>query len=50
MLFGHPQISSQLRARMIDWMVEVLTNFKCDDLTFFIAVSLMDRFFKATQS
>jgi hypothetical protein len=27
-------------------MIEVLTNFKCDDQTFFIAVSLMDRYFK----
>ncbi len=31
---------------MVDWMIEVLTNFKCDDQTFFLAISLMDRFFK----
>jgi hypothetical protein len=31
---------------MIDWMIEVLTNFKCDDQTFFLAVSMMDRYFK----
>ena len=31
---------------MIDWMVEVLTNFKCDDQTFFLAVNLMDRYMK----
>ena len=31
---------------MIDWKIEVLTNFKCDDQTFFLAVNLMDRFFK----
>ena len=31
---------------MIDWNIEVLTNFKCDDQTFFLAVSLMDRYFK----
>ena len=31
---------------MVDWMIEVLTNFKCDDQTFFIAVSLLDRYFK----
>jgi hypothetical protein len=31
---------------MVDWMIEVLTNFKCDDQSFFIAVSLMDRYFK----
>ena len=31
---------------MIDWMIEVLTNFKCDDQTFFLSVSLIDRYFK----
>ena len=33
---------------MIDWMIEVLSNFKCDDQTFFLSISLMDRFFKNT--
>jgi len=45
---NHPSMNAQLRARMVDWMIEVLTNFKCDDLTYFIAVSLMDRYFKGT--
>jgi hypothetical protein len=31
---------------MVDWMIEVLTNFKCDDQTFFLAISLLDRYFK----
>lgn len=31
---------------MVDWMVEVFANFKCDDLTFFLAVSIMDRYYK----
>lgn len=39
-------MTGALRARMVDWMIEVLTNFKCDDLCFFLAVSLMDRYFK----
>ena len=34
------KITPALRARMIDWMIEVLTNFRCDDQTFFLAVSL----------
>jgi len=34
---------------MIDWMIEVLTNFKCDDQTFFLAVSLQDRFAKGCE-
>jgi hypothetical protein len=40
------KITPALRSRMIDWMIEVLTNFKCDDQTFFLSVSLLDRFFK----
>lgn len=31
---------------MTDWMIEVLTNFKCDDQTYFLAVNLQDRFLK----
>ena len=34
---------------MVDWMIEVLTNFRCDDQTFFLAISLMDRYFKNTE-
>ena len=40
------KVTGNLRARMIDWMIEVLTNFKCDDQTFFLSVSLLDRYFK----
>lgn len=40
------KITHTHRARMIDWMIEVLTNFKCEDQTFFTAVSLLDRFLK----
>lgn len=43
------KITPVLRSRMIDWMVEVMTNFRCDDQTFFVAVSLMDRYFKNTK-
>lgn len=42
------KITPTLRARMIDWMIEVLTNFKCDDQTFFLAVNMQDRFLKNT--
>jgi hypothetical protein len=36
---------------MIDWMIEVLHAYKQDDQTFFMAVSILDRYFqcKATQ-
>lgn len=40
------EITPAIRARMVDWVIEVLTNFHCDNQTFFIAVSLMDRYFK----
>ena len=40
------KVTANLRARMVDWMIEVLTNFRCDDQTFFLSVSLMDRYFK----
>ena len=43
------KITAALRSRMVDWMIEVLTNFKCDDQTFFLAVSLLDRYFKGKQ-
>lgn len=31
---------------MVDWMLEVLTTFKNSDQTYFLAVNLMDRYFK----
>ncbi len=34
---------------MVDWMIEVLNTSKCGDQTFFLAVSLMDRFFMLKQ-
>jgi len=43
------KITESLRARMIDWMIEVLTNFKCEDQTFFIAVNLLDRYCKLVE-
>jgi cyclin A len=35
---------------MIDWMAEVLSTFKTSDQTFFLAVNIMDRYFKNTDS
>ena len=31
------EICGNIRARMVDWMVEVLTTYKCDDQVFFLA-------------
>ena len=44
-LKGH-DISADYRAKMVDWMVEVMTTFKASDASFFVAASLMDRYFK----
>jgi len=40
-------ITPPLRAKMVDWMVEVLTNFKCNDRTYFLSIGIMDRYLKA---
>lgn len=39
------KINGVYRAKMVDWMVEVLTAFKCADQTFFLAINIMDRYF-----
>lgn len=46
LLSGH-EITGVYRAKMVDWMVEVMTAFKCADSTFFLAISIMDRYFAA---
>lgn len=38
------KISEKMRGKMIDWMIEVLSNYKCDENTFFIAVEIMDSY------
>lgn len=42
------QISADYRAKMVDWMVEVLTTFKNSDQAFFLSINLLDRYFKET--
>lgn len=43
-LNGH-QITSPLRARMLDWMVEVTESYKFTPKTYFAGVEIMDRYF-----
>lgn len=43
----HP-LSSEVRARMVDWMVEVFDAYKSDPQTFFLAVDMMDRYLALT--
>lgn len=43
------KIPPHLRAKMVDWMVEVLCSYKCQDQTFFLSISIMDWFFKKSK-
>jgi hypothetical protein len=47
---GQHKITERMRCRMVDWMIEVLTNYRCEDHAFFIAINLMDRYFKAVEA
>lgn len=46
---GHHEIGEDYRAKMIDWMVEVLQAYHMSEQSFFIAVNILDRFFKNMQ-
>ena len=40
------KVTPTQRAKMIDWMLEVLNAYKQEDQTFFLAVSIHDRYLK----
>ena len=42
-------IDKQLRARMLDWMVEVVSSYKFSAKTYFSSVALMDHYFAAEE-
>ena len=42
-------ISKEYRTKMVDWMVEVTTSFKCAVRTYFLAVAIFDNFIRAKQ-
>ena len=46
----HHNINGQLRGRMVDWMIEVLTLYGCANETLFKAVKYMDMYFKHKHS
>ena len=41
-----PCISPELRAKMVDWIIEVVYKAECTPQTLFLAVGIMDRFLK----
>ena len=42
-------IDKGLRARMLDWMIEVISSYKFNAKTYFSSVYIMDRYFHAEQ-
>jgi hypothetical protein len=44
-LEGHT-ITRDYRTKMVDWMVEVTTSFKCSQRTYFLAVALFDGYLR----
>ena len=49
-LLQNHKITSSLRTKMVDWMVEVLSFFDTMDETFFLSVNIMDIFFEKTKA
>jgi hypothetical protein len=45
---AHHKVSKDYRTKMVDWMVEVCTSFKCSVRTYFLSVALFDQFLKNT--
>jgi hypothetical protein len=44
---GRHEIDVQLRAKMLDWMVEVTSSYRFANKTYFDGVQIMDRYFEA---
>jgi len=42
-------VSKEYRTKMIDWMVEVTTSFKCTTRTYFLAVAIFDGYLRGLQ-
>ena len=49
-LLQNHKVTSSLRTKMVDWMVEVLSFFDTMDETFFLSVNIMDIFFEKTKA
>ena len=42
-------ITPQMRLKMVDWMVEIFTIIQTNDITFFNAVNIMDKYFDKSE-
>ena len=47
-LLGH-EVTKEYRTKMADWMIEVTTSFKCAPRTYFVALSIFDKYLIAVQ-
>lgn len=43
-------INAYTRAKIIDWILEVLNTFECNHGTFFLAIDILDRFYALTRT
>ncbi len=41
------QITDDYRTKMVDWMIEVCTSFSCSERTWFLSVSIFDRYIES---
>jgi hypothetical protein len=42
-IMGH-EVTKEYRTKMMDWMVEVCTSFKCSNRTYFLATQVFDKY------
>ena len=47
-LEGHT-ITAEFRTKMTDWMIEVCSSFKCQPRTYFLAVTMLDKYLMAAR-
>jgi len=40
------EINAKLRTKMVDWMIEVMSTYKCQEQTYFCALNILDRYFE----
>lgn len=39
-------VTCLFRAKMVDWMIEVMTSYKCSDRSLFKAIEVMDKYYQ----
>lgn len=43
------KVTKDYRTKMVDWMIEVCTSFKCSERTYFLAVDLFDNYLRLSK-